>query len=174
MITLSDALHNFIDGLAIGASCTLSLLQGLSTSIAILCEEFPHELGKGLCLCCKVSWCFLVSVEWDISGDRLKISAHGVEVEKPLLDIDYLSSQPKIVKPLHLIFSPPSRGLCDPTQCRNEHKTSLVIQFPLCMFLLSWASFRHFGGQQFCSKYYICTCWRHVPLYFSGGYGKKF
>lgn len=46
MITLCDALHNFIDGLAIGASCTLSLLQGLSTSIAILCEEFPHELGK--------------------------------------------------------------------------------------------------------------------------------
>ncbi|XP_054999870.1 metal cation symporter ZIP8 isoform X2 [Sorex araneus] len=45
MITLSDALHNFIDGLAIGASCTVSLLQGLSTSIAILCEEFPHELG---------------------------------------------------------------------------------------------------------------------------------
>ncbi|KAK1345697.1 hypothetical protein QTO34_008161 [Cnephaeus nilssonii] len=45
MVTLSDALHNFIDGLAIGASCTLSLLQGLSTSIAILCEEFPHELG---------------------------------------------------------------------------------------------------------------------------------
>ncbi|KAH0500799.1 Zinc transporter ZIP8 [Microtus ochrogaster] len=45
MITLCDALHNFIDGLAIGASCTLSLLQGLSTSIAILCEEFPHELG---------------------------------------------------------------------------------------------------------------------------------
>ncbi|XP_074849606.1 metal cation symporter ZIP8 isoform X2 [Carettochelys insculpta] len=45
MVTLSDALHNFIDGLAIGASFTLSLLQGLSTSIAILCEEFPHELG---------------------------------------------------------------------------------------------------------------------------------
>ncbi|XP_061441534.1 metal cation symporter ZIP8 isoform X2 [Rhineura floridana] len=45
MITLSDAVHNFIDGLAIGASFTLSLLQGISTSIAILCEEFPHELG---------------------------------------------------------------------------------------------------------------------------------
>ncbi|XP_030046612.1 metal cation symporter ZIP8 [Microcaecilia unicolor] len=45
MITLSDAVHNFIDGLAIGASFTLSLMQGLSTSIAILCEEFPHELG---------------------------------------------------------------------------------------------------------------------------------
>uniref|UniRef100_A0A8C5PRK7 Solute carrier family 39 member 8 n=1 Tax=Leptobrachium leishanense TaxID=445787 RepID=A0A8C5PRK7_9ANUR len=45
MITLSDGLHNFIDGLAIGASFTLSPLQGLSTAIAIFCEEFPHEFG---------------------------------------------------------------------------------------------------------------------------------
>ncbi|XP_018601897.1 zinc transporter ZIP8-like [Scleropages formosus] len=45
MISLSDALHNFIDGLAIGASFTISILTGFSTSIAIVCEEFPHELG---------------------------------------------------------------------------------------------------------------------------------
>lgn len=45
MITLSDGLHNFIDGLAIGASFTVSVLTGFSTSTAIFCEEFPHELG---------------------------------------------------------------------------------------------------------------------------------
>ncbi|KAK7904553.1 hypothetical protein WMY93_017160 [Mugilogobius chulae] len=45
MITLSDGLHNFIDGLAIGASFTVSILTGFSTSTAIFCEEFPHELG---------------------------------------------------------------------------------------------------------------------------------
>lgn len=56
MVTLSDAVHNFIDGLAIGASFTLSLLQGLSTSIAILCEEFPHELGKELHYTCCLLW----------------------------------------------------------------------------------------------------------------------
>lgn len=56
MVTLSDAVHNFIDGLAIGASFTLSLFQGLSTSIAILCEEFPHELGKKLDSMCCLLW----------------------------------------------------------------------------------------------------------------------
>ncbi|TWW72522.1 metal cation symporter ZIP8 [Takifugu flavidus] len=45
MVTLSDALHNFIDGLAIGAAFTVSIMTGFSTSIAIVCEEFPHELG---------------------------------------------------------------------------------------------------------------------------------
>ncbi|XP_071483237.1 metal cation symporter ZIP14-like [Diadema antillarum] len=45
MIIFGDGLHNFIDGLAIGASFTSSVYQGISTSVAVICEEFPHELG---------------------------------------------------------------------------------------------------------------------------------
>ena len=45
MIILGDGLHNFIDGLAIGVSFTNNIVEGISTSLAIFCEELPHELG---------------------------------------------------------------------------------------------------------------------------------
>ena len=46
MIILGDGLHNFIDGLAIGVAFTSNVVEGISTSLAILCEELPHELGE--------------------------------------------------------------------------------------------------------------------------------
>ncbi|KAI6191911.1 Zrt (ZRT), Irt-(IRT-) like Protein Transporter [Aphelenchoides bicaudatus] len=45
MIIFGDGLHNLIDGISIGAAFSESLLSGISVSVAVLCEEFPHELG---------------------------------------------------------------------------------------------------------------------------------
>lgn len=45
MIVFGDAFHNFIDGLSIGAAFTESVLAGVSVSVAVICEELPHELG---------------------------------------------------------------------------------------------------------------------------------
>jgi len=46
MIIFGDGLHNFIDGLSIGAAFTESVLKGISICLAVICEEFPHELGN--------------------------------------------------------------------------------------------------------------------------------
>ncbi|CAJ0923766.1 unnamed protein product [Ranitomeya imitator] len=46
MVIMGDGLHNFSDGLAIGAAFTVGLSSGLSTSVAVFCHELPHELGK--------------------------------------------------------------------------------------------------------------------------------
>ncbi|KAJ1525718.1 hypothetical protein ONE63_008928 [Megalurothrips usitatus] len=45
MVIFGDGLHNFIDGLSIGAAFNKSILTGISISVAVVCEEFPHELG---------------------------------------------------------------------------------------------------------------------------------
>ncbi|KAI8521337.1 hypothetical protein Bbelb_010910 [Branchiostoma belcheri] len=45
MIIFSDTLHNLTDGLALGIAFSGDLAVGLSTSIAVLAHELPHELG---------------------------------------------------------------------------------------------------------------------------------
>ncbi|XP_052798782.1 metal cation symporter ZIP14-like [Mya arenaria] len=45
MIMIGDALHNFVDGISIGAAFTENTFLGISVSLAIICEELPHELG---------------------------------------------------------------------------------------------------------------------------------
>merc|ERR1719427_2434782 len=45
MVILGDGIHNLADGLAIGAAFANGNLSGMSTSLAVLCHELPHEIG---------------------------------------------------------------------------------------------------------------------------------
>uniref|UniRef100_U5EYW4 Putative zinc ion transmembrane transporter n=1 Tax=Corethrella appendiculata TaxID=1370023 RepID=U5EYW4_9DIPT len=45
MVIMGDGLHNFTDGMAIGAAFSNNIAGGFSTAIAVFCHELPHELG---------------------------------------------------------------------------------------------------------------------------------
>ena len=46
VILFGDAVHNFIDGLIIGASFLVSVPVGIATTTAVIFHEIPHEIGN--------------------------------------------------------------------------------------------------------------------------------
>lgn len=45
LVLLGDAAHNFMDGAVIGAAVFTSIPVAISTAIAVLAHEIPHEIG---------------------------------------------------------------------------------------------------------------------------------
>jgi zinc and cadmium transporter len=45
LVLIGDAAHNFLDGALIGAAVLVSIPLAVSTAVAVLAHEIPHELG---------------------------------------------------------------------------------------------------------------------------------
>jgi zinc and cadmium transporter len=45
IVLLGDAAHNFLDGAVIGAAAITSIPLAVSTAVAVLAHEIPHEIG---------------------------------------------------------------------------------------------------------------------------------
>jgi len=45
LVLFSDGIHNFIDGMIIGASFLVSIPVGLATTLAVILHEIPQEIG---------------------------------------------------------------------------------------------------------------------------------
>ena len=45
LLLIGDAIHNFVDGLAIAAAFIASIPVGVTTALAVLAHELPQELG---------------------------------------------------------------------------------------------------------------------------------
>ena len=58
---MGDMSHNFTDGLAIAVTFSVDIKLGMSTTLAILIHEFPHEIGD-FAILFKAGWGFFTII----------------------------------------------------------------------------------------------------------------
>ncbi len=83
MVLVSDGVHNFIDGLIIGASYLVSIEVGIATTVAIVLHEIPQEIGDfGILLhsgysTAKALWLNFLSATLAILGTIIALTSGG-------------------------------------------------------------------------------------------------
>jgi zinc and cadmium transporter len=83
MILVSDGVHNFIDGLIIGASYLAGIEIGIATTLAVVLHEIPQEIGDfGVLIhsgykTAKALWLNFLSALFAILGTALALVAGG-------------------------------------------------------------------------------------------------
>ena len=64
LVIVGDSMHNFADGLAIGAAISQSISLAIGTTLAVLFHEVPHELGECNVIMAGESWEDTHNVQW--------------------------------------------------------------------------------------------------------------
>jgi zinc and cadmium transporter len=96
LVLIGDAAHNFLDGAVIGAAAITSVPLAISTAVAVLAHEIPHEIGD-----------FAILLHAGYSKSRALIAnamAEAAGVLGALLAFLFLDSMPRLA-PYFLAFA---------------------------------------------------------------------